>query len=79
MVVYGVAFGLPGQTVWYFADISSAIPTFINVIVILILGKQFFALLKDYKARYLGIGKIDPDFALFYEDKVERDKKNMAS
>ncbi|WP_053362264.1 amino acid carrier protein [Bacillus sp. FJAT-27251] len=74
MVVYGVAFGLPGQTVWYFADISSAIPTFINVVVILILGKQFFALLKDYKARYLGIGEIDPDFALFYEDKVEKEK-----
>lgn len=78
MVVYGTIYGLPGQTVWYFADISSAIPTFINVVVILILGKQFFALLKDYKARYLGIGEVDPDFDLFYEDKVEKnqDKKN---
>ncbi|MBT2215588.1 sodium:alanine symporter family protein [Virgibacillus dakarensis] len=68
MVIYAVSFGLPGQTIWYFADITSAIPTFINVVVILILSKKFFALLHDYKARYLGIGKIDPDFALFYED-----------
>jgi alanine or glycine:cation symporter, AGCS family len=75
MVVYGTLVGLPGQTIWYFADISSAIPTFINIIVILILGKQFLALLKDYKARYLGIGKIDPNFPLFYEDKIKKENK----
>ena len=35
---------------------ASAIPT-------------FFKLLKDCKARYLGIGKVDPNFKVFYEDK----------
>lgn len=81
MVVYGTVYGLPGQTIWFFADISSAIPTFINVVVILLLGKQFLALLKDYKARYLGIGKVDPNFPLFYEDKVkkENDKKALSN
>ncbi|MGJ9458682.1 alanine/glycine:cation symporter family protein [Oceanobacillus sp. CF4.6] len=69
MVVYAVSFGIPGQTVWYFADISSAIPTFINIVVILILSKQFFVLLSDYKARYLGIGEVDPEIVLFYEEK----------
>lgn len=67
MVVYAVSNGLPGKYVWYFADISSAIPTFVNIIAILFLSDRFFKLLKDYKARYLGIGKIDPDFKVFYE------------
>ncbi|WP_249870015.1 alanine/glycine:cation symporter family protein [Oceanobacillus saliphilus] len=75
MVVYAVSYGLPGQTVWYFADISSAIPTFINIVVILILSKQFFVLLNDYKARYLGIGQVDPNIVLFYEDKETTEKK----
>ncbi|UJL46188.1 sodium:alanine symporter family protein [Virgibacillus sp. NKC19-16] len=73
MVVYAASFGIPGQTVWYFADITSAIPTFINVVVILILSKKFFELLNDYKARYLGVGQVDPDFVLFYEDKEKQD------
>ncbi|WP_156291631.1 alanine/glycine:cation symporter family protein [Oceanobacillus salinisoli] len=79
MVVYGVMYGLPGQTIWYFADISSAIPTFINVLVILILSKQFFELLKDYKARYLGIGQIDPNLALFYEEKKDKEEVESKS
>ena len=32
------------------------------------LREKFFALLKDYKARYMGIGKVDPNFYVFYED-----------
>ncbi|WP_099159757.1 alanine/glycine:cation symporter family protein [Virgibacillus ndiopensis] len=78
MVIYAVSYGLPGQSVWYFGDITSAIPTFINVIVILFLSKKFFELLKDYKARYLGIGQVDPDFVLFYEDKDKPPRKKDA-
>lgn len=74
MVVYVVLKGLPGQAVWYFADITSAIPTFINVIVILILSPRYFELLKDYKARYLGIGVVDPGFKPFYEDRKKKVK-----
>ncbi|MFD2762164.1 alanine/glycine:cation symporter family protein [Lentibacillus juripiscarius] len=69
LVIYAVIQGMPGQTVWYFADVASAIPTFINVVVILILSKKFFALLSDYKARYMGIGEIDPTIDIFYEDR----------
>ena len=36
-------------------------PTFVNLIVILFLSRTFFTLLKDYKARYLGINSVDPD------------------
>ncbi len=73
MVVYVVVKGLPGQAVWYFADITSAIPTFINVLVILILSPRYFELLRDYKARYLGIGVVDPSFKPFYEDRIKKD------
>ncbi|MEG2936089.1 MAG: sodium:alanine symporter family protein [Clostridium sp.] len=76
MVIYAVSFGLPGQVIWNFADISSAVPTFINVFVVLFLSKEFFRLLKDYKARYLGIGEVDPNAYLFFEDKVNAESKN---
>lgn len=74
MVVYAVMYNLPGKSVWYFADITTAIPTFINLVVILILSKKFFELLRDYKARYLNIGTIDPNFSVFYEDKGKKRK-----
>lgn len=57
--------------IWTLVDITSAIPTFINVAVILILSNQYFKLLKDYKARYLGKGTIEKNARLFYEDAAE--------
>lgn len=54
--------------IWTLVDITSAIPTFINVAVILLLSNQYFKLLKDYKARYMGIGTVEPGTKLFYED-----------
>lgn len=54
-------------------DITSGIPTFINVFVVLILSGTYFRLLKDYKARYMNIGTLeDKDMPLFYEDKSWR-------
>jgi AGCS family alanine or glycine:cation symporter len=75
MVIMAVTIGMPGAAVWYFADITSAIPTFINVIVILILSRRYLDLLRDYKARYLGIGTVDPDFKVFYEDRIKESKE----
>ena len=72
MVVYAVYYDMPGKAVWYFADITTAIPTFINLVVIMILSKKFFELLRDYKARHLNIGTIDPNFNVFYEDKIKK-------
>lgn len=66
--------GTPAQ-IWVFADFTTVIPTFVNVAVLLVLGGKFIELLNDYKARYLGIGKVDPNFALFYEDEVKAEKK----
>lgn len=65
--------GTPAQ-IWVFADFTTVIPTFINVGVLLVLGGTFIKLLKDYKARYLGIGSVNPDFDLFYEEKVKKAK-----
>lgn len=55
-------------SIWTFVDITSGIPTFINVAVLLVLSRQYFVLLKDYKARYLGKGTVDPNTKIFYED-----------
>ncbi|MGE7978619.1 alanine/glycine:cation symporter family protein [Psychrobacillus sp. NPDC093200] len=75
MVVYAVTYNLPGKAVWYFADITTAIPTFVNLIVLLFLSKKFFELLRDYKARYLNIGVVDPNFNVFYEDRLKKKNK----
>ena len=74
MVLIAVYGELPGSTLWLFADFTSAIPTFVNIIVILILSPTFIKLVKDYKARYLGEGSMDKNFKVFYED--DRVKSN---
>ncbi|NLY46580.1 MAG: sodium:alanine symporter family protein [Tissierella sp.] len=60
-------YGLPGTTVWLISDAATAFPIFANIIALVILFPRFKALLKDYKARYLGQGKVDPEFQVFYE------------
>ncbi len=60
--------GTPAQ-LWVMADFSSVVPTFVNVFVLLCLSGTFFKIFKDFRARYFGIGEVDPDFHIFYEDK----------
>ena len=66
--------GTPAQ-LWVIADFTTVFPTFVNVATLFILSGTFIKLLKDYKARYLGIGKVDEDMALFYEDKKAKEEK----
>jgi len=54
--------------VWLFSDASTSLPIFANLIALVILTPKFLDLINDYKARYLGIGKVDLDFKVFYED-----------
>ena len=75
MVLLAVFGNLPGASLWLFADISTAIPTFVNVAVLLVLSPTFIKLVKDYKARYLNEGTVDKDFRIFYEDKAVNVKK----
>ena len=58
--------------IWTVVDITSAIPTFVNVAVILLLSNRYFALLRDYKARYLHGGGAREE-TLFYEDAATAD------
>ena len=63
--------------VWTLVDVSSAIPTFVNMFVILVLSGDYLKLLKDYKARHFHVGKVDPDFDLFFEDKLNKESKSV--
>lgn len=53
---------------WSLIDIVTVLPTFFNVIALFLLNGVFIKLLKDYKARYLGVGTVDKEFKIFYED-----------
>ncbi|WP_228727795.1 alanine/glycine:cation symporter family protein [Fusibacter ferrireducens] len=73
LVIVAVYFAFPGTTVWLFSDMSTALPIFANVVALAILSPKVVELLNDYKARYLGFGKIDPKTKLFYEDSTPDD------
>ena len=52
---------------WAIVDITLAIPVFANLLSIFLLRRDFWTLLKDFKARYMGIGQIEAGFAPFYD------------
>ena len=52
--------------------ISLVVPVFFNVIALIFLSGKYKELLKDYRARYLNEGVVNPDFKVFYEDKVNK-------
>lgn len=66
MVLLATTVGMPGSTVWLFADLTTAVPTFINVATLLFLSKKFFELLEDYKKKY--IQKEETEYKLFYDE-----------
>lgn len=68
LLIYAYLNDLPSYKVWMFIDLSLGIPIFINLIAVLILTPKFTALLKDYRARYMGKGETVPGFKVFYED-----------
>lgn len=69
LTVYGN--GTPSQ-LWVIADFTTVFPTFFNIITLFLLSGTFITLLKDYRARYLGEGKLNENTALFYEEAVKR-------
>ena len=76
LVIIAVVSGMPGTTVWLFADMATALPIFANLLALLFLSGKFFELLRDYKARYMGIGEIDPEFKVFHEDVLAEKRVN---
>ncbi len=53
---------------WTIVSLVLALPVFTNLIALVVLRGKFWDIFKDYKARYMGIGSVDPDFYVFYED-----------
>ena len=53
---------------WSLVSVLLAFPVFTNLIALVFLQGKFWQLFKDYKARYLGVGQVDPNFYVFYED-----------
>ena len=68
IVSYIVFSGEGPELFWTIVSILTAPSTLINLFALLIIRKKFFAIFNDYKARYLGVGKVDPNFHVFYED-----------
>ncbi|SUP43812.1 alanine/glycine:cation symporter family protein [Veillonella criceti] len=50
---------------WALVNITLVLPVGFNLCALFILRNKFRELLGDYKARYLGIGKVNPDFKIF--------------
>ncbi len=71
-IIYTVSNGLPTGFVWQVTDFFCAVPTMLNIICVLCLSGVYFKIVKDYKARYMGIGQVDPNFKPFFEDKPEQ-------
>lgn len=69
LVMLSYKYNVTTGAVWGVVDLGTGVPTFANMIVLIILCTKFFALVKDYKARYMGIGEVDPEFYVWYEDK----------
>ena len=67
VTIYTVYVGATPAQLWTAYDFVTLIPTFVNVIMLFLLSGKFVMLLKDYKARYLGIGKVDENVKLFNE------------
>ncbi|EFQ24778.1 amino acid carrier protein [Aminomonas paucivorans DSM 12260] len=67
IVLWATKYEVGSGTVWLLADLSTAVPTFINLVAIAVLSPVFFRLLKDFDAREFGKsgGKMNH---LFYED-----------
>ena len=70
MVLMATTIGMPGSTVWLFADFTTAVPTFINIAVMLSLSGTFFKLFKDYKTKYILKEEVKPEdkIKVFYEE-----------
>ena len=62
---------------WTLTDVLIALPVFSNLLALFLLRDKYKALLKDYKAKYMGIGEIDESFKEFYDtEPCEEVKEN---
>ncbi len=64
---------------WSLTDCVIAVPVFINLFSLFLLRGKYKELLTDYKARYMGIGTVDPDFQVFYDTKASTEVEELAN
>ena len=71
--------GYDANLFWSLVSCVLAVPVFTNLIALVALRKKFWQLFKDYKARYMGVGTVDPNFYIFYEDdpNVRKEEENI--
>ena len=50
---------------WTLVNITLVFPVGFNLIALFLLRNKFLELLRDYKARYMGIGTVNPEFKVF--------------
>lgn len=73
MTIFVVYKGMPSDVVWLFSDLITAIPTYVNLFVILVLSKKYLLLLNSYSEEYLGKTLISSTekIKLFYEEQTK--------
>lgn len=67
LTIVTVSNGMIPAEVWLFADITSSIPTYINIFAVFLLSNKFFALLRHYNKTKLGINEknVDENMSVF--------------
>ena len=70
-----IYFGGGANLMWDIVDVIIVLPLYFNMIAVLLLSNDYFKLLKDYKARWMGIGKVDPNFHYFYDTEPNEEAK----
>lgn len=56
-----------------------AVPVFTNLIALVALRKKILAAFQRLQSRYMGVGTVDPNFYVFYEDdpNVRKEEENI--
>ena len=80
LTIFTVSNGVLPAEVWMLADITSAIPTYINIVAVFILSGKFFSLLRHYNKNKLGIKVegVDDDMNMFSDIVLPFEEKDRA-
>lgn len=73
IVLWATRYEIGSGMVWLLADLSTAVPTFINLVTIAVLSPVFFRLLRDFEVREFSKPGTKMDH-LFYDDRPENRK-----
>lgn len=71
IVFFIVLIGNGFDLFWIIVNIILVVLVFINFLGLFIFRDKYFKFFKDYKVCYMGIGEVDFNFFVFYEDNFE--------